>query len=189
MTIVPAPILPRRLDRARAVLLVVDLQEKLMPSVWESARVLRECVRLIQGATALGLPVLATEQYRQGLGPTVPEVAAVLPDFNPLQKLAFSGATPEILDQLHRQGRRDVLLCGVECHVCVCQTALDLLDAGFRVFPAAEACSSRTPDNWRAGLDRMQQAGATRASVEMVLFELLGHAGTDEFKRILRLVK
>jgi nicotinamidase-related amidase len=179
----------RRLDRSRAALLVVDLQEKLLPSIWERARVVRESVRLIQGISFLGLPVLVTEQYRHGLGPTVAEVASVLPDFNPVQKLEFSGCTPEILDRLRSRNLTDVVLCGIESHVCVTQTALDLLDTGFRVFPAAEACSSRTAENWRAGLDRMRTAGAVPVSVEMVLFELLERAGTEEFKRILGLVK
>jgi len=185
----PAGTATRRLDRARAALLLVDLQENLLPSIWERARVVRESVRLVRGVSLLGLPVLVTEQYRRGLGPTVTEVASVVPDFDPVQKLAFSGCTPEILDRLRSRDLRDVVLCGIESHVCVTQTALDLLDAGFRVFPAADACSSRTPENWRSGLDRMQSAGSVLVSVEMVLFELLGRAGTDEFKRVLDLVK
>jgi nicotinamidase-related amidase len=179
----------RRLNRARTALLVVDVQEKLLPSIWESHRVLRECVRLVQGAHLLGLPILATEQYRQGLGPTVAELASVLPNADPIQKMAFSGCTPEVVDRLTRTDRRDVLLCGIECHVCVTQTALDLLDTGFHVYTVGDACSSRTSENWRVGLERMQSAGVTSVSVEMVLFELLGRAGTDEFKRILSLVK
>jgi nicotinamidase-related amidase len=179
----------RRLNRARTALLVVDIQERLLPSIWEDQRVLRECVRLVHGANLLGLPVLVTEQYRQGLGPTVAEVASLLPGIDPVQKTAFSGCTPEVVDRLTRADRRDVLLCGIECHVCVTQTALDLLDTGFDVYTVSDACSSRTPENWRVGLERMQSAGVTPVSVEMALFELLGRAGTDEFKRILNLVK
>jgi len=181
--------LTRRLNRARTALLVVDVQEKLLPSIWENHRVLQECVRLIQGANLLGLPILLTEQYRQGLGPTVTEVASLLPNVDPVQKMTFSGCTPEVVNCLTRADCRDVLLCGIECHVCVTQTALDLLDTGFHVYTVGDACSSRTSENWRIGLERMQSAGATSVSVEMVLFELLGRAGTDEFKRILHLVK
>jgi nicotinamidase-related amidase len=185
----PAGTPARRLDRARAALLLVDLQENLLPAIWERTRVVRESLRLAKGFSLLGLPVLVTEQYRRGLGPTLTEVASAVPNFDPVQKMAFSGCTPEILDRLRNRDLRDVVLCGIESHVCVTQTALDLLDAGFRVFAATDACSSRTPENWRSGLDRMQSAGSVLVSVEMALFELLGRAGTDEFKRMLDLVK
>jgi len=183
------PATSRRLNRAHTSLLVVDLQERLLPSIWEQQRVLKESSRLIQGAQLLGLPILATEQYRKGLGPTVPDITTLIRNFLPIQKLTFSACTDEVMTELRRREISDVVLCGIETHVCVCQTALDLLDAGFRVFVAGEACSSRTRENWQIGLERMQAAGATPVSVEMVLFELLERAGTDEFKRMLPLVK
>jgi nicotinamidase-related amidase len=170
--------------------LVVDIQEKLLPAIFERERVVAEALRLIRGARVLGLPVFATEQYRKGLGATVPEVAEAIAAFAPLEKLTFSACgRPELLNAFRAHGVADVLICGIEAHVCVCQTALDLRKTEFRPFVIADAISSRTPENWHLGLDRMGQAGVTIASTEMVLFELLERAGTEEFKAILALVR
>jgi nicotinamidase-related amidase len=179
-----------RLRRAKAGLVVVDVQERLLPAMFEPHRVVQNAVRLIQGAAILQVPIFATEQYRKGLGPTVPEVAAAIPGFAPLEKLAFSacGATGFVA-ALKKKKVSEAILCGIEAHVCVSQTCLDLLEKGFRVFVVADAVSSRTPENYRSGLDRMRAAGAVVVSTEMVLFELLERAGTDEFKQILNLVK
>jgi len=179
----------RPIDREHAGLLLIDVQEMLLPAMWESERVARQTVLLVRGLQALGLPVVVTEQYRKGLGPTVSRVAEAVQGFAPFEKLTFSGWTPEVQSALDASGVRDVMLCGIETHVCVTQTALDLLDAGKRVFVVVDACSSRTPENWRIGQERMKAAGAVTVSVEMVLFELLGRAGTPEFKAILKLVK
>jgi nicotinamidase-related amidase len=182
---------PHRLHRATTALVVVDLQERLLPAMFERERVLENSVRLIQGAAALDLPVIATEQYRKGLGGTVPEIAEVLPGgVVRLEKVAFSacgaaGFTPA----LEAMKVSEVLLCGIETHVCVCQTALDLLEAGCNVFTVADAVSSRSPETHRLGLERMRDAGATIVSTEMALFELLEKAGTEEFKKILPLIK
>ncbi len=179
-----------RLARARAGLVVVDVQERLLPAISEKERVLQNVVRLIQGAVILQVPIFATEQYRKGLGGTAPEVAAAIPGFAPMEKLAFSACGASgFLPALEGRNVSDTVLCGIEAHVCVTQTCLDLLDAGFRVFVAADAVSSRTPENYRSGLERMSAAGAVLVSTEMVLFELLGQAGTAEFKQILELVK
>ena len=179
-----------RLRRSATGLLVVDIQERLLPAKFERERVVAEAIRLIRGARVLGLPVFATEQYRKGLGATVPEVAEAIAAFAPFEKLTFSaGGLPELLNALRAQGTTDVLICGIEAHVCVCQTALDLHKAGFRPFVVADAVSSRTAGNWRLSLDRMRQAGVTIVSTEMVLFELLERAGTEEFKAILALVR
>ena len=179
-----------RLTRGRAGLVVVDVQERLLPAIFEKDRVLQNALRLIQGAAILQVPIFATEQYRKGLGATVPEVAAAIPGFAPMEKLAFSacGATG-FVPALDSKQVSDAVLCGIEAHVCVTQTCLDLLDKGFRVFVAADAVSSRTPENYRFGLERMSAAGAVIVSTEMVLFELLGQAGTAEFKQVLTLVK
>jgi|ERR1019366_7238828 nicotinamidase-related amidase len=179
-----------RLTRAKAGLVVVDVQERLLPAIFEQQRVVQNTVSLIQGAAILQVPIFATEQYRKGLGPTVPEVATIIPGFAPMEKLAFSacGATGFVA-ALKQKKVSEAIVCGIEAHVCVTQTCLDLLEKGFRVFVAADAVSSRTPENCRAGLDRMRAAGAVIVSTEMVLFELLERAGTDEFKQILKLVK
>ncbi len=179
-----------RLTRSRAGLVVVDIQERLLPAIHEKERVVQNSVRLIQGAGILQVPIFATEQYRKGLGATVPEVAAAIPGFAPLEKLAFGACGAEgFIPALKAKQVSQAILCGIEAHVCVTQTCLGLLDEGLEVFVAADAISSRTPENYRFGLDRMRAAGATIASTEMVLFELLDVAGTPEFKQVLNLVK
>lgn len=179
-----------RISRAKAGLVVVDIQEKFAPVIHELPRMIQNSLRLIKGAAILRVPVFATEQYRKGLGSTVPEIASAIPNFAPMEKNSFSccGA-PGFIETLQAKGVQDVILCGIEAHVCVCQTCLSLLDAGFRPFVIADAISSRTPDNHRLGVERMRDAGAVIVSTEMILFELLERAGTDEFKRILTMVK
>jgi nicotinamidase-related amidase len=181
---------PFRIQRPQAALVVVDIQERLLPAIFEREGVVRNAVRLIQGAGVLKVPVFASEQYRKGLGATVPEVAEAIAGFAPMEKMTFSAARIDGFGRtLKRQKLSDLLLCGIETHVCVSQTCLDFLDAGFRVFVAADAVSSRTSENHRLGLDRMREAGAALVSTEMALFELLEQAGTEEFKQILALVR
>lgn len=179
-----------RITRNKAGLVVVDIQERLLPAIHEKERVLANAIRLIKGAAIMGLPVIVTEQYRKGIGATASEVAAAVPGFAPLEKMAFSSCGAEgFVAALEAKGVRDVILCGIEAHVCVTQTCLDLLAGTFRAFVVADAISSRTPENHRAGVERMCNAGAVIVSTEMILFELLERAGTDEFKRFLPLVK
>jgi nicotinamidase-related amidase len=180
----------RRIVRAKATLAVIDIQERLLPAIFEGARVVQNTVRLIKGARALGIPVLVTEQYKKGLGATTPAVAAEIEGLTHLEKVAFSACGAAGFNEaLKAKKVADVILCGIEAHVCVSQTCLDLLDNGFRVFVVADAISSRTAENARIGIERMRDAGAVIVSAEMVLFELLKAAGTDEFKQILTLVK
>ncbi len=179
-----------RITRAQAGLVVVDIQERLLPAMHDWERLLQNAIRLVKGAGVLGLPVLATEQYPKGIGRTVPELAGAVPGFIPLEKISFSccGAR-SFVPSLASKNVREVILCGIEAHVCVCQTALDLLDKGFGVFVVADAISSRTAENRQFGIERMRDAGAAIVSTEMILFELLGEAGTDPFKDILGLIK
>jgi nicotinamidase-related amidase len=171
-------------------LLVVDLQERLLPAIHERERVLQNAVRLAKGAALFKLPIIVTEQYRPGLGGTAPELAAAIPNFAPIEKMTFSACgAPAVMDALNDRDETDVILCGLEAHVCVTQTCLDLLDRGYAPFVVADAVSSRTPENARLGLERMRHAGAVVVSTEMVLFELAERAGTEEFKQILSLVK
>ncbi|HOX59307.1 MAG TPA: hydrolase [Candidatus Paceibacterota bacterium] len=179
-----------RLTRARAGLVVVDVQDRLLPAIFEKERVAQNTVRLVQGAAVLQVPIFVTEQYRKGLGPTVPEIAAAIPGFAPMEKVAFSACgAAGFVPALKQKNVSDAILCGIEAHVCVTQTCLDLLEQGFRVFVVADAVSSRTPENCRFGLGRMRSAGAAIVSTEMALFELLQQAGTAEFRQILPLVK
>jgi nicotinamidase-related amidase len=179
-----------RIVRAKAALAVIDIQERLLPSIFESERVVRNTVRLIKGARVLGIPVLVTEQYKKGLGATTQAVAAEIADFPMMEKIAFSACGAAGFERtLKKKKISDVILCGIEAHVCVSQTCLDLLDNGFRIFVVVDAMSSRTTENHFIAVERMRDAGGVVVSTEMVLFELLEKAGTDEFKQILTLVK
>jgi nicotinamidase-related amidase len=176
----------RVLDRGRAALVVVDVQEAFRPAVLDFDRVAAGAATLVRGARILELPVIVTQQYPRGLGATVPELAEHLDGIEALDKVCFSAAAAEGFD-LH--GRDQALICGIESHVCVSQTAHDLLDRGVQVHVARDAVSSRTEENRELGLHKMEGAGAVVTSVETALFELLGAAGTDEFKQVQALVK
>jgi len=179
-----------RLNRSQNGLVVVDIQERLLPFIFEKEQLIQNSVRLIKGAAILGIPIFATEQYRKGLGPTAPEIAGAITGFAPLEKVTFSACGAEgFSDALKSKEVTNVILCGIEAHVCVLQTCLDLLDHSFGVFVVADAISARNPENSRLALQRMHDAGAVIASSEMVLFELLGRARTEEFKQVQALVK
>ena len=171
------------------VLVLVDLQAKLVPAMHEREALIRSAVRLVRGAKALEVPILHTEQNPAGLGPTVEEVACLL-GAAPLTKKSFSCCgEKEFLDALQPLGRRRVLLAGIEAHVCVYQTGIDLLAAGYDVQVVSDVIASRTPANRAVGLERMTAAGASVTSVETALFELLGRAEGPKFKEILSIVK
>lgn len=180
-------------DPARSALLVIDIQERLAaampPDALES--VTRNTTILIETMREFNLPVLVSEQYPRGLGPTLPQILACLPEgARPLEKLAFSClGEPALAAQIEQLAGYDLIVCGIETHVCVLQTALDLLAAGRRVFVAADAVCSRTAANRQLGLDLLRQAGAVLGSAEIFAFGLLRAAGTERFKRISRLVK
>jgi nicotinamidase-related amidase len=182
---VPIP----RFTRDNTALLVVDLQEKLLPVIHESDRLIQQAAKLISGCRILRLPIYATEQYPQGLGPTIGPIAQLLADAPIHSKLTFSSALQPIITQLHQSGRTHVLICGIEAHVCVLQTAFDLAAADLVAAVVTDAVSSRRPADRSAALDRMIQGGIVPVSVEMALLEILGQAGSDDFKAILRLIK
>ena len=178
------------LNPENTALIVVDVQGKLATLMHQKEQLYRNLQILIQGARILELPILWLEQYPKGLGPTIPEVAELLVGQRPVAKTCFSGCgQPEFGQQLRASGRRQLLLAGIETHICVYQTARDLLAQGYHVEVVADAVSSRTPENRQIGLDKMAQHGAEITSVEMVLFELLREAGTPPFKEIAPLVK
>lgn len=174
-----------KLDPKRAALVIVDVQEAFRIAS-DFDRVVRATATLARGAEAIGIPVLATEQYPKGLGKTVPEVAEALPDgVEPLEKVCFSAAEADGFDL---DGRDQALVAGIETHVCVNQTVLDLLESGAEVHVAEDAVASRFDENKRVGLHKMERAGAVLTSVETALFELLGRAGTDQFKEVQKLI-
>jgi nicotinamidase-related amidase len=170
----------------RTALVVVDVQEGFRKAIPDFGQVAKAVATLIDGAGAIGVPVVATVQYPKGLGETVPEVSEHLPEgVEPLEKVCFSAAEAEGFEL---GGRDQALVCGIETHVCVNQTVLDLLDSGAEVHVAEDAVASRSAENKQVGLHKMERAGAVLTSVETALFELLGRAGTDEFKRIQKLI-
>ena len=165
---------------------MVDVQEAFRKAIPDFDRIAKAVATLIEGASIIGVPVVATEQYPRGLGETVPEVAEHLPDdVQPLEKVVFAASEAEGFDL---EGRDQALVCGIETHVCVNQTALDLLADGIDVQVAEDAVGSRTDENKGVGLHKMERAGAEITSVETALFELLGRAGTLEFKEIQKLI-
>ena len=177
-----------RLTRDGCLLLVVDVQTRLLPAMHEAQRVERNIETLCKIARHFQIPVVVTEQNPAKIGGTVDSVAAALGEFSPIEKLRFS-SFPDARAQIEATNRQTVLLCGLESHVCVTQTALDLLEAGFTVCVAFDAISSRQPHNHQIGWERMKLAGALPTSTESAIFELLGEAGTDDFRAILPLVK
>ncbi len=178
------------LETERTVLVVVDMQEPFLRGIFERERVLQNVCTLIGGAKVLGVPVIATTQYAERMGDVVPEVREGLGDAPALDKMTFSCAADRgFMDNLNALERRQVLLCGVESHICVCQTALQLNSLSFTVHLAEEAVSSRSEANWRLGVARMRQAGIVPTSVETALYEMLHCAGTPQFKAILKLIK
>ncbi len=186
------PIVAYSLPRDDAALLVVDYQERLFAAMPSKAgeRHLANVVRLLKGAGALELPVVVTEQYPKGLGPTLPALRAAQPDLAPVEKTEFSCcANPEARAAIAATGRKRVIVAGMETHVCVYQTVLDLLAAGYWPHVVSDACLSRTQANWSLGLRMCKQAGAVVTGTETALFQLLGRAGGDAFKTISKLVK
>ena len=179
---------PELMSADDTALLVVDVQEKLVPAIHGHARLVFNIRRLIDGAKVLGLPVIGTEQYPRGLGPTVAELAGRL---GPLpEKLTFSGAgCPEVFGPLVERGLTKILVTGVEAHVCVQQTVFDLLGGGWRVYLALDAVGSRHRIDYRTALRRMDSGGAVLTTTEAALFEWCRVAGTGEFKAISRLVR
>ncbi len=179
------------LSTDNTILLVIDIQGKLAQIIHEKDAVVANTERMIKGAQILGIPVLWTEQVPEKLGPTVPEIAVLLANAGqPIGKASFSccGVVP-FMESLKVLGRKQILVTGIETHICVYQTTLDLLNLDYEVQIIADAVSSRTSENKAVALERMKDAGATLTSTEMALFELLRVADGDKFRAISKLVK
>jgi nicotinamidase-related amidase len=182
----------RILDRNSSALVIIDPQTKLMPAIFEAGRVTRNCVLLLRLGQILSIPAIVTTQYAKGLGPLVSDIACAAAGINPLDKTSFGCFGDEKFVAHLKEvasGRDTLLVAGVESHVCVAQTVLAALNAGHTVHVARDATSSRTRENWEAGLHRMDRAGAVLSSTEMMIYELLGKSGTPEFKAMLPLLK
>lgn len=173
------------IDSARSILLCIDVQERLCPVVNDPRKVLANGARLMKGASLLDVPILVTEQYPQGIGPTMVDLRDLAPKDAILQKMTFScAATPGILDRLRATGRSQVVVFGTEAHVCVLQSCLGLLVEGFEVFVVRDACSSRALSDEEAALERMAQAGVAVVTTEMALFEWIGDSSRPVFKAV-----
>jgi nicotinamidase-related amidase len=182
-----------RLERSESLLVVIDLQEKLMPVIDRADAVAANVERLIRGCRILDVPMLLTEQYVKGLGPTIEPLRRAFEEtggYLPVEKTCFSSyGAAEFETALRSARRRQILVAGVEAHVCVYQTVIDLLGGGYDVSIVADAVSSRTAENRELAIRRMMGEGAKLTSTEMSLFELLGTSGTGEFRAISKLIK
>ena len=178
------------LRRDRCCLVMVDLQARLLPVIDGGERVVRNGAILLQAARILAVPVLATEQYPKGLGPTDPELAALVPGFAPIEKLSFScTGDAGFMARLEAVGRSQIVLFGIEAHVCVLQTALGLRESGREVSVVADAVGSRMAENRDLALARLRAAGVGIVSTEMAVFEWMERAGTDAFRAVSRLIR
>lgn len=179
-----------RIRREQAAGLVIDIQEKLFPFISGHEELAAKSSLLIKGLQVLKIPILITEQYTKGLGPTILPVIELFEPGSPLEKLAFSCCDdPTVMDRLNSLNKKFIIITGIEAHVCVLQTATDLLERGFIPVVVEDCVSSRRPNDKNMAIDRMKRMGAVITTYESVLFELLRFSGTEEFKAISRLVK
>jgi nicotinamidase-related amidase len=178
------------ISRTAAVLVIIDIQGNLAQAMFDKEIIFANTVKLIKGFKALNLPMIVTEQIPQKLGNTLSQIASEIDDFNPIAKESFScWGEKNFKEKLEGLSRRHVVLLGIETHVCVYQTALDLITNGYNVHLVADAVSSRTPENRQIGIDAMKSAGAHVTSTEMVLFELLRTAADPKAKDFFKIVK
>ena len=175
-------------DETAAV--IIDIQEKLLPHIHEWESTLQNCLKLIEGLQILSIPILATQQYTKGLGPTVPSIIQKFPEFLYIEKITFSCyEEPAFAEQILKLGKPNIVICGIESHVCVLQTCIDMLNAGFIPVVVEDCISSRKQNDKLIAIERMKQEGAIITTMESLLFELTRRAGSDLFKRISGIVK
>jgi nicotinamidase-related amidase len=178
----------RPLEPEQCALVVIDIQERLLPPIFQKEQLVRNAQLLVRAAGILKIPALVSTQYVKGLGQTVPEISSLLPGTDPVDKTLFSCFGSDLfcstLKRLPGQ-RNTLLLCGMESHICVTQTALGALREGYLVHIASDAVSSRSEWNWKVGLDRMRAAGAIISSTEMMIYELMRSSSTAAFKELL----
>jgi nicotinamidase-related amidase len=176
---------PELLEQDRSALLLIDIQERLFPSIHERQKMLERIELLLFAASLLKVPVLATEQYPKGLGKTIENIHRIIPDLQPLEKVDFSCLpAPGFKDRLASLQRRQIIVTGIETHICVAQTALDLIAQGEEVFVVADATGSRRPLDAETALRRLDRSGAVIITAESVVFEWLRRAGTEVFKAL-----
>ena len=187
-----AEVVRQPLEAERSVLLVVDIQERLLPPIFQKYQLVRNSKLLIRAAGILKIPAVLSTQYAKGLGKTVPELASLLPETEAIDKDRFSCFGSEVFCTVLKRlpgNRNTLLLCGMESHICVMQTALAALREGYLVHVASDAVSSRTEWNWKIGLERMRAAGAVLSSTEMMIYELMRSSSSPAFKDMLTHLK
>lgn len=187
-----AEIARRPLAAEQCALVVIDIQEKLLPPIFQKEQLVRNSQLLIRAARILQIPALVSTQYAKGLGGTVTDIASLLPGVDGIDKTLFSCFGSDVFCSVLKRlpGQRNtLLLCGMESHICVTQTALAALREGYLVHVASDAVSSRTEWNWKIGLDRMRAAGAVISSTEMMIYELMRASSSAAFKELLPYLK
>ena len=179
-----------RILQKETAAVVVDVQERLLPHIYDGKKILQKCIKLIEGLQILSLPVIVTQQYTKGLGPTDPAIVKKFSEFNYIEKTAFSCfEEPAFKEEVSILDRKNIIICGIESHVCVLQTCLDLIDGEYIPVIVEDCVSSRNPDDKNVAVERMRQEGARITTLESLLFELTRSAGNEMFKSISRLVK
>ncbi len=177
------------INREDALLLVIDIQEKLMPSMKFGDQIIEKTNILTQVANRLDMPVLATQQYTKGLGPTVEKVTQCFEQVPVYEKMTFTGCTDELLTDLKKHGKTKIIVTGMETHVCVYQTVRGLIMEGYQVFVVSDGVCSRKKEDYINGLNLMREMGAVIINTESVFFDLMKEAGTPEFKELSPLIK
>jgi len=173
-----------------SVLIIIDIQERLANAMQAKDSVIGNCLHLLELAKMIAMPVIVTEQYPKGLGRTIEAIQKAVPDYQPIEKVSFSCCGEQgFVNKLHALKRKTIIMTGMETHVCVLQTCIELLNEGFNVHLVKDAVCSRTKENWNTGVEFMRNAGAVISCTETVLFQLLKVAGTEEFKAISKRIK
>jgi len=179
-----------RITKENTVGLIIDIQERLVPAMWEKEILLKNCQVLIQGLSELEIPLLVTQQYSKGLGETIPEIKSVISDFSFIEKRNFSCCDElVVIEKLKELDAKNIIICGIESHVCVLQTAVDLKEAGFNPIVVMDCVSSRSKESIETAKERFRFEGIMMTSYESILFELARSSASPEFKAISRLVK
>ncbi|MBI5212119.1 MAG: hydrolase [Nitrospirae bacterium] len=178
------------LNKDNAALIIIDVQERLASVMKMRDEVVKNCLHMIELSKMLNIPVVVTEQYPKGLGPTVAEIKDALPSYKPVEKLTFSCCEePNFLNEMKKLNKKTIIFAGMETHICVLQTCIGLLKEGFNVHLVSDAVCSRAKANWKTAIEFMRDAGAVITCTETVLFQLLKVAGTEEFKAISKRIR
>ncbi|MCK3682735.1 isochorismatase family protein [Maribellus sp. YY47] len=179
-----------RITKEDTIGLIIDIQERLLPAMHDKDTLLKNCKILVEGLKQLSIPLMVSQQYTKGLGETLTEISSLVPEFEYFEKKDFSCFdVPEIREKLISLNAKKIIICGIESHVCVLQTAVDLKEAGLNPIVVMDCVSSRSPENLELAKERFRHEGIMMTSYESILFELTRAAGSDEFKAISKLVK